>query len=93
MNKSSLLIGAFIVLFLIFFGSCIAFQNSDRPRTSGHLSSSARRALKYMDELPPGQKEALLYGGGSAEDQANAIANMIESGNLDGLIEYQRDNQ
>ena len=44
-------------------------------------------AKDYIDNLPAEQRNAILYGGGSSEDSANAIANLIESGNLEGAAE------
>lgn len=52
------------------------------------LSYKARRALDYVNNLPEGQRNVLLYGSGSPEDQANALANLSASGHLQGFSEY-----
>ena len=52
------------------------------------LSLKAKLALEYVKNLPEGQKNVLLHGTGSAEDKANAMANLSASGHLEGFAEY-----
>jgi len=52
------------------------------------LSYEARLALEYVNSLPEGQRNVLLYGSGSSEDQAQALANLSASGHMQGFAEY-----
>ena len=54
------------------------------------VSAEALMAEEYIKNLPPGQQDAVLRGGGSYEDRANAIANMIKDGQLQGAADYLR---
>ena len=53
------------------------------------LSNRALKAKEYVDSLPWDQKQALL-GAGDPNAEANATANLIKSGHLEGWIEYQQ---
>ena len=57
------------------------------------LSLQGEIAKDYIEnELPYSQRRALM-GGGSSEDKANAISNLLKSGNLSGAIEYLESNE
>ena len=46
---------------------------------SREMSGDAVMAEEYIKNLPAGQRDAIIRGGGSYEDRANAIANLIQT--------------
>ena len=66
-----------------------------RNRNSGDsISGSNRTAASYAaeyyinNELPAGQRDALLNGGGSYDDRVNALANLSANGMIQGAADY-----
>ena len=55
---------------------------------SREMSGDAVMAEEYIKNLPAGQRDAIIRGGGSYEDRANAIANLIKDGQLQGAADY-----
>lgn len=70
---------------VLLFAGC---GKSEKKAKNVKLSYKAWRALNYVKSLPEGQQNVLLHGRGSAEDQANAMANLSASGHLQGFAEY-----
>ena len=53
------------------------------------LSYKAEAALEYINtELPSEQRDVLLGRSSDSNAEANAIANLMQSGHLDGYAEY-----
>lgn len=53
------------------------------------LSYKARAAIKYIqNELPAEQRDVLMGRSYDKDAEASAIANLIQSGHLDGFAEY-----
>ncbi|MBP5641095.1 MAG: hypothetical protein J6X55_16560 [Victivallales bacterium] len=75
-----------ITTILLLYG-CSEETNS--TRSDINLSYKARAALQYIEnELPPDQRDVLLRGSSDSNAEANAIANLMASGHLDGYAEY-----
>ena len=100
--------GAAVALLILLVGIGIALaallDNDDEASAPRHwtagereaslLSPKGEMAKDYIEnELPAGQRAALLYGGGSPYDEANALANLMKDGQLDGSIEYLKSMQ
>ena len=86
------------ILFLILISGIVCIALFDTPEdtcsTNYYNTESGVSSLKsmivrdYIESLPAGQRDAILSGHGSSEDTANAMANLIKSGNLEGAAEY-----
>ena len=94
--------GAFLLIALI----AGAVDSALSDETEGELNYSADSYGEYgrtldlkseiardyiMNDLPAGQRDAILSGRGSSEDQANAMANLMKSGNIEGAAKYLQD--
>ena len=57
---------------------------------SGSNRTAASYAAEYYinNELPAGQRDALLNGGGSYDDRVNALANLSANGMIQGAADY-----
>ena len=88
--------GALLFIVLLIVGA-VSSALSDLDEESSYSAESfgeygnslqSEIARDYiMNDLPAGQRNAILNGGGSSEDQANAMANLMKSGNLEGAAE------
>lgn len=59
------------------------------PGSGVRLSYKAKAAIQYINnELPPEQRDVLLGRSSDSYAEANAIANLMKSGHLDGFAEY-----
>lgn len=85
MCKSTLIRIFCLAAAILLFPGC---GKSEKTEEKVNLSLKARAALNYVNSLPEGQKNVLLYGTGSADDKANALANLSSSGHLEGFEEY-----
>ena len=83
MNKTVAML-AFAIAILI--AGCDSEPNSNSGNNS-NLSFKARVGRRALDRLPYAQREALLTGSGSYDDQANALAN-LSSDELDAVTAY-----
>ena len=70
---------------VLLFSGC---GKSEKAGRKVNLSLKAEAALNYVNSLPEGQRNVLLHGTGSADDKANALANLSSSGHLEGFEEY-----
>ena len=76
------------IILIALYGTSEDTYSADSYRqefSGGSLKSII--AKDYIDNLPAEQRNAILYGGGSSEDSANAMANLMKSGNLEGAAE------
>ena len=83
MNKTVAML-AFAIAILI--AGCDSEPNSNSGNNS-NLSFKARVGQKILDRLPASQRDYLLTGSGSYDDQANALAN-LSSDELDAVTAY-----
>ena len=86
------LLGGCLFLLILYF----IFPPEGRPETrisrrryrnDGNLSFKAEMGRRAIDRLPYAQREALLTGSGSFDDEANALAN-LSSDELDAVTAY-----
>ena len=86
------LLGGCLLLLILYF----IFPPEGRPETrisrrryrnDGNLSFKARVGRRILDRLPASQRDYLLTGSGSYDDQANALAN-LSSDELDAVTAY-----
>ena len=76
------------IILIALYGTSEDTYSADSYRQEFSGSSLKSMIAKdYIDNLPAEQRNAILYGGGSSEDTANAIANLMKSGNLEGAAE------
>ena len=91
--------GGFLLAFILFiciigFGICAITINqtntySANTYPNSSLSIQGLIAKDFIEtELPNSQRNALMGIGGTFDDKANAISNLINSDNLSGAIEY-----
>ena len=83
MNKTVAML-AFAIAILI--AGCDSEPNSNSGNNS-NLSFKARVGRRILDRLPASQRDYLLTGSGSSDDQANALAN-LSSDELDAVTAY-----
>jgi len=83
------------ILMLLIMSVMICCGTIDSDSDSGDsISGSNRTAASYAaeyyinNELPAGQRDALLNGGGSYDDRVNALANLSANGMIQGAADY-----
>ncbi len=86
------LAGMWLIVLLSGLGGMLDFDDDGDHSTASsgrnrNLSFKAEMGRRALDSLPSEQREALLNGSGSFNDEANALAN-LSSDDLDGVIEY-----
>lgn len=77
---------------IVFWGWWVHTRDTGGESSSGsgvRLSYKAKAAIQYINnELPPEQRDVLLGRSSDSNAEANAIANLMKSGHLDGFAEY-----